>query len=72
MFKYKLVEVGYFQDGFKNEYQDKVVQIVKELFDEMGISKDVFRVEICSGHIFDHVRPWMDEAGLRVEVRKDP
>jgi hypothetical protein len=63
MFKYKLVEVGYFQDGFKNEYQDKVVQIVKELFDEMGISKDVYRVEICSGHIFDHVRPWMDEQG---------
>jgi hypothetical protein len=62
-FKYKLVGVEYFQDGYKNEYQDRVVQIVRELFAEMGISGDVYRIEICSGHIFDHVRPWMDEAG---------
>jgi hypothetical protein len=62
-FKYKLVGVEYFQDGYKNEYQDRVVQIVGELFNEMGISGDVYRIEICSGHIFDHVRPWMDKAG---------
>jgi hypothetical protein len=62
-FRYKLVGVEYFQDGYKNEYQDRVVEIVRELFSEMGITSDVYRIEICSGHIFDHVRPWMDEAG---------
>lgn len=62
-FKYKLVGVEYFQDGYKNEYQDRVVEIIRELFAEMGITRDVYRIEICSGHIFDHVRPWMDEAG---------
>ena len=62
-FRYKLVGVEYFQDGYKNEYQDRVVGIVRELFSEMGITSDVYRIEICSGHIFDHVRPWMDEAG---------
>jgi hypothetical protein len=62
-FKYKLVDVRYFQDGYKNEYQDRVVQIIKELFDEMGVSDESYRIEICSGHIFDHVRPWLDEAG---------
>ncbi len=62
-FRYKLVGVEYFQDGYKNEYQDRVVQIVRELFAEMGITSDVYRIEICSGHIFDHVRPWMDESG---------
>jgi len=69
-FKYKLVGVEYFQDGFKNEYQDKVVQIIKELFVEMGISKEDYRVEICSGHIFDHVRPWMDEVGFEWKSTK--
>ncbi len=62
-FERKLVGVEYFQDGYRNEYQDAVVQIVKELFVEMGISKADYRVEICSGHVFDHVRPWLDEAG---------
>lgn len=63
VFKYKLVGVEYFQDGYKNEYQGRVVEIVRELFAEMGITSDVYRIEICSGHIFDHVRPWMDKAG---------
>ena len=63
-FQYKLVGVEYFQNGYKNEYQDVVVRIVSELFVEMGISKVDYRVEICSGHIFDHVRPWMDAEGF--------
>jgi hypothetical protein len=40
-FRYKLVGVEYFQDGYKNEYQDRVVEIVRELFSEMGITSDV-------------------------------
>jgi hypothetical protein len=63
VFRYKLVGVEYFQDGYKNEYQDRVAQIVNELFSEMGISGDTYRVEICSGHIFDKTRPWLDKAG---------
>jgi hypothetical protein len=63
VFRYKLVGVEYFQDGYKNEYQDRVAQIVNELFLEMGINGDTYRVEICSGHIFDKTRPWLDKAG---------
>jgi len=62
-FRYRLVGVEYFQDGYRNEYQDAVVRIVKELFAEMGISREVYRIELCSGHIFDRARPWLDEAG---------
>ncbi len=62
-FRYKLIGVEYFQDGYRNEYQDAVVRIVKELFAEMGITCDAYRIELCSGHIFDHVRPWLDKAG---------
>jgi hypothetical protein len=69
-FRYKLVDVEYFQNGFKNEYQDVVVRIVSELFVEMGISKEDYRVEICSGHIFDHVRPWMDKEGFEWKPAK--
>jgi len=60
-YKYKLVGVEYFQDGYKKAYQDQVVRIVGELFSAMGIDNDAYRIEICSGHIFDHVRPWLDE-----------
>jgi len=69
-FKYKLVGVEYFQEGYKNEYQDRVVEIVRELFDEMGITNDVYRIEICSGHIFDHVRPWFDKTGYEWKSSK--
>ncbi len=61
-FKYKLVGVEFFQDGYRNEYQDVVVRIVRDLFAEMGINREEYRIELCSGHIFDHVRPWLDEA----------
>ncbi|HTY89972.1 MAG TPA: hypothetical protein VMC84_02240 [Methanocella sp.] len=70
VFRYKLVGIQYFQDGYKNEYQDRVVEIVRELFAEMGITGDVYRIEICSGHIFDRVRPWMDEAGYEWKSMK--
>ena len=70
LFKYKLVGVEYFQDGFKKEYQDVVVRIVGELFAEMGVSKEEYRVEICSGHIFDHVRSWMDGEGFEWKTAK--
>ncbi len=63
-YKYKLVGVEFFQDGFKNEYQERVVQIVGELFVEMNISNAEYRIEICSGHIFDRVRPWLDKGGF--------
>jgi hypothetical protein len=63
VFRYKLVGVEYFQDGYKNEYQDRAAQIVNELFSEMGIASDTYRVELCSGHIFDKTRPWLDNAG---------
>lgn len=62
-FKYKLIGIEYFQDGYRNEYQDAVARVVKELFAEMGISNDAYRIEICSGHIFDRTRPRLDEAG---------
>ncbi len=62
-FKYRLVGVEYFQDGYRNEYQDEVVRIVEGLFAELGITNVDYRIELCSGHIFDHVRPWLDEAG---------
>ncbi|AFC99364.1 hypothetical protein Mtc_0600 [Methanocella conradii HZ254] len=62
-FKYKLVGVEYFQDGYRNEYQDRVAQGVRELFKEMGITKDAYRIEICSGHVFDLTRKWLDEEG---------
>lgn len=62
-FQHKLVGVEYFQDGYKNEYLARVAEIVRELFAEMGITSDEYRIEICSGHIFDQVRPWLDKAG---------
>lgn len=62
-FKYKLVGVEYFQDEFhqNGDYQRRVVEIVQELFDEMGVNKNDYKVEICSGHIFDRVRDWFEE-----------
>ena len=62
-FKYRLVGVEYFQDGCRNEYQDMVAQGVRELFKEMGITKDAYRIEICTGHVFDLTRKWLDEEG---------
>lgn len=69
-FRYMLVGVEYFQDGYKNEYQDVVVGIVRELFAEMSISREEYHIEICSGHIFDHVRPWMDGEGFAWKTAK--
>lgn len=64
-FKHKLVGVEYFQDEFHHngDYQERVVEIVRELLEEMGVKKDGYSVEICSGHIFDKVRQWFDDAG---------
>lgn len=64
-FKYKLVGVEYFQDEFhrNGDYQGRVAEIVRELFDDIGINKEDYRAEICSGHIFEKVRLWFDEAG---------
>jgi hypothetical protein len=69
-FRYKLVGVEYFQDGYRKEYLDVVVSIVKELFGELGITRAEYRVELCSGHIFDRVRPWLDEAGYEWKPAK--
>lgn len=63
VFKYMFVDVEYFQDcAYKpGEYQDRVVDITRELFRGMGITSRDHQVEICSGHIFNNVREWLDE-----------
>ncbi|WP_230741534.1 hypothetical protein [Methanooceanicella nereidis] len=76
IFKHKFVDVEYFQDGLykHKEYQNRVVDIVQELFEEMGITKETHMVEICSGHIFDNVRLWLDDneyAWMSVKI-EDP
>ncbi len=65
LFRYKLIGEEYFQDGkyAAKEYQARTAEIIRELFDEMGITKETYQVEICSGHIFDNARLWLDEAG---------
>jgi hypothetical protein len=64
-FKRDFVDVSYFQDGAHGprDYQDRVVEIVQDLFDDMRITNDAFEVQICSGNIFDGVRKWMNEDG---------
>jgi hypothetical protein len=63
IFRHKLIGVEYFQDGaYKpKEYLVRVVDIINELFEEMNISPETHRVEICSGHIFDNARIWLDD-----------
>jgi hypothetical protein len=65
IFRHKLIGEEYFQDGryATKEYQNRTVDIVSELFREIGVTKETYRVEICSGHIFDNVRLWLDEQG---------
>ncbi len=65
LFQYKLIGEEYFQDGCHatKEYQKRTAGIISELFEEMGITRDSYKVEICSGHIFDTARLWLDEEG---------
>jgi hypothetical protein len=71
-FRYKLIGEEYFQDGkyAAKEYQKRTAEIISELFGEMGITKDAYRVEICSGHIFDTARLWLDEEGYNWKSAK--
>jgi len=64
-FMYRMIGVEYFQDGIHTakEYQNRTVEIVQDLFGSMGVTKESYRVEICSGHIFDLVRTWLDGEG---------
>lgn len=64
-FQYDLIDVSYFQDGnFRpKEYLKRTVNIIDDLFSEMGIVPESHRVEICSGHIFDDARIWLGEQG---------
>lgn len=66
LFRYKLIGEEYFQDGryAAKEYQRRTAEIVGELFKEMGITRETHLVEICSGHIFDTARLWLDEEGF--------
>ena len=65
LFRYKLIGEEYFQDGkhATKEYQRRTAAIIGELFEEMGIAREAYKVEICSGHIFDVARLWLDEEG---------
>lgn len=63
-YKYRFIDVDYFQSESPyrpKEYQDRVVEIIQDLFGEMGITRETHQVEICSGHIFDNVRLWLDD-----------
>lgn len=62
---HELISAEYFQDGryAARDYQSRTVEIVGELFGSLGVTKETYRVEICSGHIFDRVRAWLDEEG---------
>lgn len=64
-FQQEMIGVEYFQDGryAAKEYQNRTVEIVSDLFGEMGVTNDAYRVEICSGHIFDRVRTWLGDEG---------
>ena len=66
LFRYRLIGEEYFQDGrhADKEYQRRTAAIIDELFAEMGITKERYQVEICSGHIFDGARLWLDEQGF--------
>ncbi len=64
-FLYKMIGEEYFQDGMyaAKEYQKRTVQIVDDLFNATGVTKETHCVELCSGHIFDGVRTWLDAEG---------
>ncbi|WP_424358530.1 hypothetical protein [Methanocella sp. MCL-LM] len=64
-FSYGMIDVEYFQDGkyASKEYQNRTVEIIDSLFRAAGITRETHRVEICSGHIFDRVRIWLDDEG---------
>ena len=72
LFRYKLIGEEYFQDGKHGtkEYQRRTAAIIGELFEEMGISRETYKVEICSGHIFDVARLWLDEEGYNWKSAK--
>jgi hypothetical protein len=72
LFRYKLIGEEYFQDGkyATKEYQRLTAEIVSELFQEMGITRETYKVEICSGHIFDNARLWLDEEGYNWKSAK--
>jgi len=65
-FRYDMIDVEYFQDGKYpgKQYQKRTVEIVDGLFREMSVEKEAYRVEICTGHIFDDVRAWLDKEGF--------
>ncbi|HMK46338.1 MAG TPA: hypothetical protein VK436_06895 [Methanocella sp.] len=65
-FKYGMIDVEYFQDGKYSgkQYQKRTVEIIDNLFREMDVAKETYRIEICTGHIFDNVRTWLNEEGF--------
>ncbi len=65
-FRHRLIDEEYFQDGkyAAKEYQNRTIEIVADLFREMGVARETYQVEICSGHIFDGVRLWLDQEGF--------
>jgi hypothetical protein len=71
-FLYDMIGVEYFQDGkyAAREYQNRTVEIVSGLFDEAGVARETHRIEICSGHIFDRVRTWLDDEGYSWQSAK--
>ena len=71
-FLYKLIGEEYFQDGrySAREYQARTAGIIGELFQEMGITKEGYCIEICSGHIFDQARAWLDQEGYTWKATK--
>jgi hypothetical protein len=66
IFRHKLIGEEYFQDGrcASRDYQRRTAEIIGELFGDLGVTRETYRVEICSGHIFDYARLWLDEQGF--------
>lgn len=60
----------FFEEPFKNkEPLKKAVELVKETFTEMNVSKDEL-IKICRGNIFDKVRSYFIETNQNYEDTK--
>lgn len=57
---FKIVPLKYYQTDLfqKKAYQDYVVKIVQEAFQNMNIEKSQ-RIEVCQGYMFDKLRDWL-------------
>lgn len=67
-FLYEVIPIKYYtKKTFKKKlYLDYVVEIVKRLFERLGVGKKE-PIEVCRGYMFDRLRKWLSKENYKYE-----